>query len=83
MTPQDVAARYRPAGELERERVCPACRRPWALTDDDIAWFRTRDLQLPVRCVACRRARREGRPGRIRACATTTPPLDAPPFPSF
>jgi RNase P subunit RPR2 len=44
-----------------RRLTCRDCRQPFTLTADEVAWFTSRELYVPVRCRACRAMKRDGR----------------------
>lgn len=49
----------KPEDRIVESRHCSSCGCEFVLTAGAVAFFDSRDLELPRRCLACRRARRE------------------------
>ena len=49
------------------KRTCVTCSREFTLTDSEISFYKSKGLELPLRCKACRDARRQT---KARASAT-------------
>ncbi|MGE3957583.1 MAG: zinc-ribbon domain containing protein [Vicinamibacterales bacterium] len=45
----------------DQARTCIECDSPFALAESEIEFFAMRGLELPRRCAACRKSRREAR----------------------
>ncbi len=50
----------------EQARTCVECGSPFVLAESEIEFFAMRALELPRRCAACRKARRNSRSALAR-----------------